>query len=121
MVDRSLPTGTLTVLFTDLEGSTRLLLEQGDAYGTLLEAAAALMTEIGEPGHAAVVLGAAEVLREQSGHAHRPWELRGRARAEAVLASHDVDAEREAGRTTELSVLVARVVEVLERVRAHAH
>jgi predicted ATPase/class 3 adenylate cyclase len=35
---RALPTGTLTFLFTDLEGSTRLLSELGDAYGELLEA-----------------------------------------------------------------------------------
>ena len=33
MADRKLPTGTLTFLFTDLEGSTRLLHEFGDAYG----------------------------------------------------------------------------------------
>ena len=33
----TLPTGTLTFLFTDVEGSTRLLNELGDAYGELLE------------------------------------------------------------------------------------
>ena len=32
-----LPTGTVTFLFTDLEGSTRLLRAQGDAYAGLLE------------------------------------------------------------------------------------
>ena len=37
MADRTLPTGTLTFLFTDLEGSTRLLHEFGDAYASLLE------------------------------------------------------------------------------------
>ena len=37
MVDRVLPTGTLTFLFTDLEGSTRLLHQLGDRYGELLE------------------------------------------------------------------------------------
>jgi YVTN family beta-propeller protein len=31
------PTGTVTFLFTDIEGSTRLLNELGDAYGSLLE------------------------------------------------------------------------------------
>jgi class 3 adenylate cyclase len=31
-----LPTGTVTFLFTDIEGSTRLLQEYGDAYGDLL-------------------------------------------------------------------------------------
>jgi predicted ATPase/class 3 adenylate cyclase len=32
-----LPTGTVTFLFTDIEGSTRLLTEAGEAYATLLE------------------------------------------------------------------------------------
>src|SRR3712207_425997 len=31
-----LPTGTVTLLFTDIEGSTRLLQRQGERYGTLL-------------------------------------------------------------------------------------
>jgi class 3 adenylate cyclase len=30
-----LPTGTVTFLFTDIEGSTRLLQELGDAHGEL--------------------------------------------------------------------------------------
>jgi class 3 adenylate cyclase len=33
---RELPTGTVTLLFTDVEGSTRLLRELGDAYGAAL-------------------------------------------------------------------------------------
>jgi predicted ATPase/class 3 adenylate cyclase len=33
---RELPTGTVTFLFTDIEGSTRLLSELGDAYGAAL-------------------------------------------------------------------------------------
>ncbi|MDQ1449421.1 MAG: hypothetical protein QOC79_2392 [Actinomycetota bacterium] len=37
MTDRALPTGTLTFLFTDLEGSTRLLHDLGASYGELLE------------------------------------------------------------------------------------
>src|SRR5688572_29236539 len=32
-----LPTGTVTFLFTDIEGSTRLLTEAGQAYAALLE------------------------------------------------------------------------------------
>ena len=31
-----LPTGTVTLLFTDIEGSTRLLQQQGERYGSLL-------------------------------------------------------------------------------------
>ena len=33
---RQLPTGTVTFLFTDIEGSTRLLHELGDAYADVL-------------------------------------------------------------------------------------
>ena len=32
-----LPSGTVTLLFTDIEGSTRLLQELGDDYASLLE------------------------------------------------------------------------------------
>lgn len=34
---RELPTGTVTLLFTDIEGSTRLLQQLGDRYASLLE------------------------------------------------------------------------------------
>jgi class 3 adenylate cyclase len=33
----TLPTGTITLLFTDIEGSTRLLQQLGESYATLLE------------------------------------------------------------------------------------
>src|SRR5688500_4919745 len=36
MVDRQLPTGRVTVLFTDIEGSTSLLRELGERYDHLL-------------------------------------------------------------------------------------
>jgi predicted ATPase/class 3 adenylate cyclase len=36
MADRQLPTGTVTFLFSDIEGSTRLLQKLGDAYAELL-------------------------------------------------------------------------------------
>src|SRR3974390_808588 len=42
---RELPTGTLTFLFTDLEGSTRLLHEFPDQYGSLLDSHRALIRE----------------------------------------------------------------------------
>ena len=35
---RELPEGTVTILFTDIEGSTRLLLQSGDGFTALLEA-----------------------------------------------------------------------------------
>ena len=34
---RELPTGTVTLLFTDIEGSTKLLYELGDEYATALD------------------------------------------------------------------------------------
>jgi predicted ATPase/class 3 adenylate cyclase len=37
MADPALPTGTVTFLFTDIEGSTRMLQALGDAYGPVLE------------------------------------------------------------------------------------
>ena len=37
MRPESLPTGTVTFLFTDIEGSTRLLRELGEAYAALLD------------------------------------------------------------------------------------
>jgi predicted ATPase/class 3 adenylate cyclase len=43
---RSLPTGTITFLFTDIEGSTRLLQRLGDSYGELLSTHAQLLREV---------------------------------------------------------------------------
>jgi predicted ATPase/class 3 adenylate cyclase len=40
---RALPTGTVTLLFTDMEGSTRLLQVLGDRYTSLLEACRSLL------------------------------------------------------------------------------
>ncbi len=34
---RKLPTGTVTLLFTDIEGSTRLLQQLGEHYASLLD------------------------------------------------------------------------------------
>ncbi len=88
MVARELPTGTLTFLFTDIEGSTRLLHEVGERYGDLLEAHRRLVratvtahggVEFGTGGDAvfavfescsAAVAAAAEAQRAISAH---PW------------------------------------------------
>jgi len=42
---RELPTGTVTLLFSDIEGSTRLLHEFGDRYGEVLEEHRRLLRE----------------------------------------------------------------------------
>ena len=55
MVERvgSLPQGTVTFLFTDIEGSTRLLERLGrDRYGELLEQQRELLREVVEAGRA---------------------------------------------------------------------
>ncbi|MGH2724934.1 MAG: adenylate/guanylate cyclase domain-containing protein [Actinomycetota bacterium] len=43
MVERDLPTGTVTFLFSDIEGSTKLLQRLGDAYSDLLDAHGAVV------------------------------------------------------------------------------
>ncbi|HWD42162.1 MAG TPA: adenylate/guanylate cyclase domain-containing protein, partial [Actinomycetota bacterium] len=40
---RELPTGTVTFLFTDIEGSTRLLQDLGDRYGAVRDQHAAIL------------------------------------------------------------------------------
>jgi class 3 adenylate cyclase len=40
-----LPTGTVTLLFTDIEGSTRMLRSLGDDYGAVLRAHRAILRE----------------------------------------------------------------------------
>jgi hypothetical protein len=42
---RDLPSGTVTILFTDIEGSTRLLEALGQRYGEALEAHRRLLRE----------------------------------------------------------------------------
>src|SRR6476469_8185546 len=53
---RSLPTGSVTFLFTDVEGSTRLLRAQGKAYAGLLERHGAILSGAASEG---AVFGAA--------------------------------------------------------------
>src|SRR5256885_11464251 len=50
---RDLPTGTITLLFTDIEGSTQLLHQLGDGYGELLASCRALLRSAfqGQRGH----------------------------------------------------------------------
>src|SRR5215218_134723 len=46
-----LPTGTVTFLFTDIEGSTRLLQDLGDRYGEVRDAHAAILRRAIRDGH----------------------------------------------------------------------
>jgi class 3 adenylate cyclase len=45
-----LPTGTVTFLFSDIEGSTRLVQDLGDVYGAVRDAYAAIMRRATEGG-----------------------------------------------------------------------
>lgn len=54
--DPSLPTGTVTFLFTDIEGSTRLLTALGNAYGSVLETHGNLL-RAAIAGHSGVEVG----------------------------------------------------------------
>jgi hypothetical protein len=83
-----------------------------------VEAVASLLTELDNRADAAVLLGAAEELRAASGHAHRPWELRSRDRAEEMLAREELETERALGRAMDLDAVVAYTTQLLER--AHA-
>ncbi len=85
-----LPTGTVTFLFTDIEGSTRLLQQLGDGYRDVLEAHAAIIRDrvaahqgmvVSTEGDAffcvfasatAAVAAAADILRGLSAHAWPP-------------------------------------------------
>jgi predicted ATPase/class 3 adenylate cyclase len=51
----NLPTGTVTLLFTDIEGSTRLLQQLGDEYAKLLTEQQQLLREAFETYHGSVV------------------------------------------------------------------
>ena len=50
-----LPSGTVTLLFTDIEGSTRLLRRVGDAYGDLLAEHRRLLGEAFEQHRGSIV------------------------------------------------------------------
>jgi class 3 adenylate cyclase len=43
---RDLPTGTVTLLFTDIEGSTRMLQQVGERYASLLEVCRSLLRAV---------------------------------------------------------------------------
>jgi hypothetical protein len=74
-----LPTGTVTFLFTDIEGSTRLLHELGDAYADAL-AEPARAGGLRRPWRVEVVP------RAMLSHRVRPGARRGRAAADAQQA-----------------------------------
>ena len=101
---RSLPTGTVTFLFTDIEGSTRLVQRLGDGYPAVLERHQAILrsafsrhdgTEVGTEGDSFFVVfpeaseaAAAAVEGQRELEAH-PWPEDARVRARMGLHTGD--------------------------------
>ncbi len=94
-MDRALPTGTITFLFTDIEGSTRLVQEAGPRFAELLEAHDRIIrdairavggTEVRNEGDSFfAVFGSATdaviaAVTAQQALASRPWEFDVRVR-----------------------------------------
>jgi class 3 adenylate cyclase len=46
VIEVELPTGTVTLLFTDIEGSTRMLRSLGDDYGAVLRAHRTILRDV---------------------------------------------------------------------------
>lgn len=86
----------------------------GGCAAHVLDAVAALLTQLDRRVDAALLLGAAESLRLNSGDAYRPWELRSRELAERTLASDDLDGARDEGRSLNLESALRRAARMLE-------
>jgi hypothetical protein len=65
---------------------------------------------------AAVLLAAAERLRQSSGQAHRPWELRGRDLAEHMLATSQLDDARTLGEGLHFTSTIEYAARALQHV-----
>ncbi|HZA26243.1 MAG TPA: adenylate/guanylate cyclase domain-containing protein, partial [Actinomycetota bacterium] len=82
-----LPTGTVTFLFTDIEGSTKLLQELGEAYGTVQNDHMRLMRE-------AIAAGDGIELRTEGDSFFAVFPSAGRAVQAAVAAQQAFNAHR---------------------------
>jgi hypothetical protein len=78
-----------------------------------LEAVAAVFIARDNVSDARTLLGAAEDLRLQTGHTHRPWELRSRELAEEMLKPDDRARGRVAAAQTDLSELLTHTMRLL--------
>jgi predicted ATPase/class 3 adenylate cyclase len=83
--EMELPTGTVTFLFTDIEGSTRLLQELGDAYGTVQNDHMRLMRE-------AIAAGSGTELRTEGDSFFAVFPSAGGAMQAAVAAQRALHA-----------------------------
>jgi class 3 adenylate cyclase len=83
----ALPTGTVTFLFTDIEGSTRLLQRLGDGYGVVRDAAAVILRDAIAAG------GGVEVSTEGdsffAAFASPAGAVQAAVAAQRALATHD--------------------------------
>jgi predicted ATPase len=95
------------------------LLSGGDQPGCtahVIEATASLLSQRELRTDAAVLLAAAERLRQSSGHAHRPWELRGRDLAEHMLATSQLDDARTLGEGLDFTSTIEYATRALQHV-----
>jgi len=72
---RDLPRGTVTFLFTDIEGSTRLLLEHGERYPELLSEHRRVLREVAprpQQRDAVALVGRRRTVRT-AGRRRRRW------------------------------------------------
>ena len=78
----SLPVGTVTFLFSDIEGSTRLLQQLGDRYGSsFLSIAVSFVSRRPMPEEPKSTLRATPCSSLFRGHGRREWRPRGSTRA----------------------------------------
>src|SRR5690242_5356794 len=82
-----LPTGTVTLLFTDIEGSTRLLQRAGDQYADLLEQHRLLLGEAFRRHGGTVVDSEGDAFFVAFGSAKDA--IAGAAEAQRALAAHE--------------------------------
>ena len=103
-----MPAGTVTMLFSDIEGSTALLASSGNTalIVNTLELAAAIMAGLGDSLRTARLAGAADAIRQESGMLiaeHDAAMLEAfLAPARAAVAPQERDAELAAGRALTL-------------------
>jgi predicted ATPase/class 3 adenylate cyclase len=86
-VSRDLPSGTVTFLFTDIEGSTRLLDALGDRYGESLEAHRLLLRQAFAANGGVEVDTQGDAFFVAFADVHRA--VQAAARAQRVLATHE--------------------------------
>jgi hypothetical protein len=82
-----------------------------------MEAIAALLAQDGQRDEAFEMLAVAHYLRNESGQAHRPWELRTRELARGLLSSGGAEVEDLVGSGLDFQSATARAIHLVDTVR----